>query len=730
MKGFSSEVSGQMGPALAGPATKAGEDAGRGFTDGLSGTLNSSGAKMSGLGTKLSLGITLPLVAAGFKAVSLASDLNESMSKVNVVFGSSADAIQAWSDGAANSMGLSKKAALDAAGGFGNMFTQLGMGVQPAADMSQSIIGLAADFSSFSNVPVNQVLEAQSAAFRGEYDSLQRFLPLISAATVEQEAMKETGKSSAKQLTAQEKALAVYQLMLQGAGAAQGDFARTADQDANATRRASAEAENAAAAFGQKLLPVKLKLVKAASSLLDWFNRLSPSQQKMAMGAVLAAAALGPVLKVVGLLTQGMGLLIKVGGALGKVLTGAIEYGPKIASGLAQGAKAFADFGVQAAKAAVAVVRAGIEMAISAARTAATFIASVATQIASWVVMGVQALISAAQVALAWLISLGPIALVGIAIIAIAALIITHFDTVKRWVTTAFDFIVTAAQAVWTWVSQNWPLLLAILTGPIGLAVLYITEHWQMISDGFTAVKDWIFARVGDIVGFFLAIPGQIVEAQAAVWAMFFDGASAVASWVGARISDIVGFFLGIWDRASSGVQAIQDGFFAIMSAAKDEALAQIDAIVSFITNMPSRVASAMADLAGTISAPFVTAFDAIRNAWNRTVGGFGISIPSPFPGVSGITMRIPRMHTGGIFQGPNGAKEGLALLQTGEGVIRRNQMDALASSRPVAAQGPSTTTVQLVADDLDRALLEWLRRAIRVQGGGNVQLALGQGSR
>ncbi|MBK6858155.1 MAG: hypothetical protein IPG97_16785 [Microthrixaceae bacterium] len=70
------------------------------------------------------------------------------------------------------------------------------------------------------------MIEAQTAAFGGEYDALQKFVPTINAAAVEQQALAETGKSSARELTAQEKALATYSLMLAGAGKASGAAAR------------------------------------------------------------------------------------------------------------------------------------------------------------------------------------------------------------------------------------------------------------------------------------------------------------------------------------------------------------------------------------------------------------------------------------------------------------------------------------------------------------------------
>jgi tetratricopeptide (TPR) repeat protein len=193
-------------------------------------------------------------------AISAASDLNEVASKSRNVFGASADAMEQWAEGGAESFGLSKRAALEAAGGFGNMFAQLGVGQQQAAGMSRSIVELAADFASFHNASIEDVLVAQSAAFRGEYDSVQRFLPLLNAASVEQRALAMTSKRTTKELTAQDKALAVNTLMFEGAGDAVGDFDRTADSLANRLRSMEGQWENTRAALGESLLPLMTEL--------------------------------------------------------------------------------------------------------------------------------------------------------------------------------------------------------------------------------------------------------------------------------------------------------------------------------------------------------------------------------------------------------------------------------------------------------------------------------------
>lgn len=199
-------------------------------------------------------------------SIGLARDFNEIQSKSNTVFGESAKAINDWAASASTGFGQSKAQALDSASAFGNMFSQLGMGKQTAAEMSMKMTELASDFASFHNADITEVLQAQQAAFRGEYDALQKFVPTINAAAVQQEAMAETGKTNAAQLTAQEKAAATYTLMLKGAGDAQGDFDRTSGSLANQQRILSAQWQDLQVKIGQVLIPALTEIVTAINT--------------------------------------------------------------------------------------------------------------------------------------------------------------------------------------------------------------------------------------------------------------------------------------------------------------------------------------------------------------------------------------------------------------------------------------------------------------------------------
>lgn len=205
-------------------------------------------------------------------AISAASDMNETQSKSTVIFGKNASAIDKWASGAAKSMGLSKQAAIESAASFGDMFSQIGFSGDATAKMSQTVVQLSADLGSFNNLPTAEVTEMISAAFRGEYDSLQRVIPNISAARVQQEALNETHKKSVNDLTAAEKATATLTIIQKDGARASGDFARTSSGLANQTKIARAEFDNLQASIGTKLIPVMTTALGIGLKTAEWMD--------------------------------------------------------------------------------------------------------------------------------------------------------------------------------------------------------------------------------------------------------------------------------------------------------------------------------------------------------------------------------------------------------------------------------------------------------------------------
>lgn len=231
-------------------------------------------------------------------AVTGASDLNETMNASTQIFGVSAATIDTWGTTAYKSVGLSKQAAVDAAVGFGNMFTQLGWTSDAAAELSTKTVQVAADLGSFRNLPTADVADRISAALRGEYDSLQTLIPNINAARVEQEALAASGKTNASELTAQEKAAATLAIVQRDGATAMGDFARTSDDAANSAKIVSARFADQQTALGQQLLPVwtaflsflSTTAIPVFSSIVTWVGE--NSQTLLILGGVIGGIAL------------------------------------------------------------------------------------------------------------------------------------------------------------------------------------------------------------------------------------------------------------------------------------------------------------------------------------------------------------------------------------------------------------------------------------------------------
>jgi len=215
-------------------------------------------------------------------AVSAASDLNEQVSKSQVVFGRSAGDIRSWSETTSKSFGISQRAALEAAGTFGTITRSMGFTESSAAEMSRGLVNLAGDLASFNNVATDDALLALRSAIVGEYDPLRRLGSALSETRVQKQAMIETGKRNAKELTNQEKVTARYNLILKDTSLAQGDAARTADSFANQTRQLSAKTEDLKAKIGSALLPEISYLVDTLNDATDSAIGLSDALKAIA----------------------------------------------------------------------------------------------------------------------------------------------------------------------------------------------------------------------------------------------------------------------------------------------------------------------------------------------------------------------------------------------------------------------------------------------------------------
>jgi hypothetical protein len=233
----------------------------------IDGATNKAGYSLRTFDKALSNGVVklakfgaVAAVAGGIVAkqlVASASSLQESLSKVNAVFGSSANQVVAWSETTAKALGVSQRAALEAAGTYGNLFQAFGLGAPEAQAMSIRLVELAADMASFNNVPIDDALLALRSGLSGETEPLKKFGVALNETTLKAKALEmgliSTSKGTLPQLI---KTQAAYALILEQTAIQQGDVARTSDGVAFKMKSFGAQVEDVKGQIGTALIPI------------------------------------------------------------------------------------------------------------------------------------------------------------------------------------------------------------------------------------------------------------------------------------------------------------------------------------------------------------------------------------------------------------------------------------------------------------------------------------------
>ncbi len=202
-------------------------------------------------------GAALGAVAVGAKsAIMGAAGLNETMSKVDVVFGDSAAKVKGFAESMSAAFGTSRQEVLDSAAGFGLIAKAAGQTQEQAAGLAVSFARLADDASSFYNVPLDDALMTIKSALVGESEPIRRFGVLLNETAVKSEAVRLGLAGVGKELTESQKVMARASLIQKGMADAQGDHARTADSFANQWREFTGRVYEFAVAIGQIALPV------------------------------------------------------------------------------------------------------------------------------------------------------------------------------------------------------------------------------------------------------------------------------------------------------------------------------------------------------------------------------------------------------------------------------------------------------------------------------------------
>ena len=212
-----------------------------------------------------------------------------------------------------------------------------------------------------------------------------------------------------------------------------------------------------------------------------------------------------------------------------------------------------------------------------------------------------------------------------VGLILLVGLIVKHWNTIKRVTLEVWgavrDFVVHVWQAIYasikpvlnfftqtiphafgvviTWVKSNWPLLVGLLTGPIGFAIAWIIKNWTRVKTFLTNLWQTIWngakAVWNQIASWFTAFFNREIAGIKVIW------------------NTLVGFFTGLWNRFWTGMKVIW---------------AQI---IAWWKQIPGRIVGALEGLGTSL---YNFAVQALQKFWNGAKS-VGASVLNWFKGLA-----------------------------------------------------------------------------------------------
>ncbi|MFM9634740.1 phage tail tape measure protein [Streptomyces galilaeus] len=354
-------------------------------------------------------------------------------------------------------------------------------------------------------------------------------------------------------------------------------------------------------------------------------------------------------------------------------------------------------------------LRLGAAATVSALRTAAAWTGSALVSIGTWILsviragavaavqftlMAARAVVWAATMAAQWLIAMGPIGWIIIAVVALVALIVLYWDQIKAWTLKAWDWVV--AKLIW---AKDMMINAFMNFTLIGLLI----KHWSSIKS--TAASWW-----NGLVTWIKGVPGRIYN----LWLNWTLAGLIVKHWQSAKqgtinkAGEMIAYVRGLpgriraglgnmgsmlWNSGAALINGFINGIKARIGSVRDAASSVVSAARDFFPFSPAK--------AGPFAGSGYTSYSG-----RALIEGFQDGISDQIPALQAQLNRLPGIPAQAAQPTPLTAGMAPALgMASGAGFTR------------------VIVDVRGGDEDMKRMVRKW----VRVDGGGSTQTAFGR---
>ena len=343
-------------------------------------------------------------------------------------------------------------------------------------------------------------------------------------------------------------------------GTAEGMAATMQDNLAGQLTILKSQLEELAISFGEMLMPVIRSVVSTIQSFVDWLNGMDEGTRKVVVTAALLAAALGPVLIIIG----------KVVSAVGTILT----VVPKLAAAF------------NAVKTAFSALS-----AVMAANPIALVIAAVAALVAAFIYLWN----NCEEFREFWINLWENIKEAAVAV----------WNALKAFFAAAWEAISNTAQTVWNGIknffSSTWGNIRDVVTTVATAIQTFLATAWNAIKTTITTVLNAIKTVFSTAWN---AVKSVVTTVVTAIQTFLTTAWNAIKTTITTVLNAIRTVFSTVWNAIKSVVTTVVNG------------------IKNTVTTVWNSIKSTVSSVVNAIKTAVSTAFSAMWNGIKTTVSG------------------------------------------------------------------------------------------------------------
>lgn len=588
----------------------------------LGNSIKNAGSKISNFGSNLTMKVTAPIMAISTAGFNLAAELEDAMGASDQIFKNSAKEVQDWADKLDASYGIAEGEALSYANTMGAMLKNIGgLSEEEASKQSQTLTELAGDLSAMFGGSTETAVQALTNALKGNTSMLDNYGMGVNDATIKQKAFEMGIYKGKGALGMQEKQAATLALIMEQTADAQGQAGREAEGASGSMKTLTTTIKKLGEDIGQILIPIFVPMINKVKEMVTKFKELDPALQQNIVKWGLLAAALGPVLMVIGKFTSGIGSLVSIFGKSISILSAKI-----VALSQSTGALGTA---FQFIAGHFAVIVAGIGLVVGAFitlwNTNETFknnilaIWELIKQTFTDLVAGIQERLAGLQLA---------------------------FQNIVAFITPIWlafcNMLAPAFEVAFFVISTVFTIVKDVILGILDIFIGVFTGNWEQAWNGVKSIFENVWYAIEDFIHYIIEAIGTLIV----------NGVNFISTTVTSVWNTLKSAVIGIWNAMGGSIGAIWEGIKSTVSSAVNGVKTTVlnvyntlstitsttwDGIKSTISNIWNGIKTVVSSAVNGVKTTVTNVFNGLKSTVSNIWNGIKTAIMTPINGAVNI---------------------------------------------------------------------------------------------